>query len=256
MIPHAHHSYSACEVRKAFTLVELLVVIAIIAILASMLLPSLSRARESAAQAQCTENLRQLNLGATMYEGDSDGFMPTAYRRTAAEINYVWYNSLAEYTTAKSYQQAVADGDPVEVNVTTCPSQFRAYQQRFTYSENHQANSEQQYGTTGQALPVPKNHMLRPGKDIAGRWPVSAETLPYFMDGWVWTALTNSYASWRHQRVVPHITNPEHLSRSFPHVGFSCNMVFYDGHADISRLGEGIWVSGTYPIYSDGRVAF
>jgi len=63
--------------RRGFTLIELLVVIAIIAILAAILFPVFSRAREKARQASCLSNVRQINAAILMYAQDYDECGPS-----------------------------------------------------------------------------------------------------------------------------------------------------------------------------------
>jgi len=68
--------HSHCKRKAGFTLIELLVVIAIIAILAALLLPTLSSAKGQAQKTQCMNNNKQLGLGMTMYSNDNKDFIP------------------------------------------------------------------------------------------------------------------------------------------------------------------------------------
>ena len=77
--------------RAAFTLIELLVVIAIIAILASLLLPSLARAKAQGRSADCKGKLRQFGIALAMYQGDHDGSYPfVLFQPDPAPPAYWW----------------------------------------------------------------------------------------------------------------------------------------------------------------------
>jgi prepilin-type N-terminal cleavage/methylation domain-containing protein len=97
---------------RGFTLIELLVVIAIIAILASLLLPVLARAKESGQRTTCKSNMHQITLGALLYANDSKEFFPP-HERSDGVYHASWIPSL----TSNYFCQTIQ----IKSNNLSCP---------------------------------------------------------------------------------------------------------------------------------------
>ena len=110
---------------RGFTLIELLVVIAIIAILAAMLLPALSKAKQRAYQMACIGNLKQVGISLKMYVDDNNDYFPEAANPNATPP-LLWTTSLQPYLPLSRNPTGVATYGS-ENRVFVCPSAKSVY---------------------------------------------------------------------------------------------------------------------------------
>lgn len=124
-----------CLRYNGFTLVELLVVIGIIALLISILLPSLNKARESAIRVSCLSNLRQIATGLQIYGNDNKNSLPPFGIMGGAYVDY-WCGVLMPYLASTE----PANNRMVGLNFLTCPADADITKDWITYGVNFTAS--------------------------------------------------------------------------------------------------------------------
>jgi len=116
--------------KHGFTLIELLVVISIIALLVSILMPALAKARDSAKSVYCLSNLRQFAIAAELYTNDNEGYYPIAYCNYVDSTNSRSYKVAWDFTHVKDTNTGQSwiesgllwQGDQVPDEIQQCPS--------------------------------------------------------------------------------------------------------------------------------------
>jgi len=232
-----------------FTLIELLVVVAVIAILAAMLLPALSKAREKARQAVCMSNLRQLGLAFQMYWQDYNENFPWAWG-PAPSGSYgttaYWYGTIAVYTNASKVPITTNTWDPPYNSVFYCPTWLPVVKRYYPTGSNRRlmlgySYSCRQKGAGGDPQDgYPDNLTRRPWK--LSRIPKPSETM-------LLTETKNMYISTvatgnslpenfrRHGATVSVAT----LNAGGENLGLGAHILFVDGSVRFFPDGDALW---------------
>jgi prepilin-type N-terminal cleavage/methylation domain-containing protein/prepilin-type processing-associated H-X9-DG protein len=266
--------------RRAFTLIELLVVIAIIAILAAILFPVFSQAREKARQTSCLSNTKQMGLGLNMYSQDYDGNLcQTSWELGSFKAKVTWTYLIQPYVKNNQIFFCPSDTTPVVplnpicgpndvVGVSLCDAEAP----KLSYINNYNAMpahdwlppNEASFDSPASMIVIAerRNTLNNPAKTVIGQWKGFSPFITTSSNhgtgagsGQICPGDTYRYATWAETQAglltskdTPEITRvlfDRHLTGS--------NYSFYDGHSKWFKgeqtMNPNAWLYGSawYP---------
>jgi prepilin-type N-terminal cleavage/methylation domain-containing protein/prepilin-type processing-associated H-X9-DG protein len=231
-------------VAKGFTLVELLVVIGIIALLISILLPALGSAQESARSISCLSQLRQVGMAASQYVLANKGYLPPSH-----------YYSIANPQNNISYFDIMDDVLPKQSagKIWTCPSALQGTTNQFplTYGANRRAHvwfwvdKPVPPGQTDQLMRVTR---IKRSSEVISLADASQASGVFTTGGWL-DFSDIDYVGFQSNADQPvrnlpgWAANSDNVGNNY-HIRYrhgrnkQANVLFVDGHAETSKIGE------------------